>query len=43
MEKMLNEVRQSADTTTTQEKPAIKTTTKKNEEVSHNEKIDDKP
>ena len=43
MEKMLSEVRQSADTTTMQEKPAIKTTTKKNEEVSHNEKTDDKP
>ena len=43
MEKMLNDVRQSADITAMQEKPANKTTTKKNEEVSHNEKTDDKP
>ena len=43
MEKMLSDVRQSADITAMQEKPANKTTTKKNEEVSHNEKTDDKP
>ncbi len=43
MEKMLNDVRQSADITAMQEKPANKTTMKKNEEVSHNEKTDDKP
>ena len=43
MEKMLSDVRQSADITATQEKPANKTTMKKNEEVSHNEKTDDKP
>ena len=45
MEKMLNDVRQSADITAMQEKPANKTTTtmKKNEEVSLNEKTDDKP
>ena len=43
MEKMLNDVRQSADITAMQEKPANKTTPKKNEEVSHNEKTDDKP
>ena len=33
MEKMLSDVRQSADITATQEKPANKTTMKKNEEV----------
>ena len=43
MEKMLNDVRQSADITAMQEKPANKTTTKKNEEVSLNEETDDKP
>ena len=43
MEKMLSDVRQSADITAMQEKPANKTTMKKNEEVSHNEKTDDKP
>ncbi len=43
MEKMLNDVRQSADITAMQEKPANKTTMKKNEEVSHNEKTDNKP
>ena len=43
MEKMLSDVRQSADITATQEKPANKTTMKKNEEVSQNEKTDDKP
>ena len=43
MEKMLSDVRQCADITAMQEKPANKTTTKKNEEVSHNEKTDDKP
>ena len=43
MEKMLSDVRQSADITAMQEKSANKTTTKKNEEVSHNEKTDDKP
>ena len=43
MEKMLSDVRQSADITATQEKPANKTTTKKNEEVSLNEETDDKP
>ena len=42
MERMLGEVRQSADISATQEKPATKTT-KKIEEVSHNEKTDDKP
>lgn len=43
MEKMLSDVRQSADITAMQEKPANKTTTKKNEEVSLNEETDDKP
>ena len=43
MEKMLIDVRQSTDITAMQEKTANKTTMKKNEEVSHNEKTDDKP
>ena len=43
MEKMLSDVRQSADITAMQEKPANKTTTKKNEEVSLNEETDDQP